>query len=412
MARNLQIDSKRLWESLMEMARIGRTEKGGVCRLALTDLDKQGRDLFRSWCEAAGCTVRVDPMGNMFARRAGRDDTLAPVGTGSHLDTQPTGGKFDGVYGVLAGLEVIRTLNDHGVQTETPVELAVWTNEEGSRFAPAMVGSGVYAGVYDLDYGWSRMDNDGKSLGDELERIDYKGDAPLGHPFSAFFEVHIEQGPILENAGRTIGVVSGVQGIRWFDIELFGAESHAGPTPMGLRHDALLGAARMVIAINKIALDHAPDGRATVGELHVVPGSRNTVAGHVKLTVDTRHPESDALQAMDRTLKSHVAEIAADAGIEAQVTDISNSAPVVFDERCVDAVRRGAELMGYPAMDVVSGAGHDSVYISRIAPTGMIFIPCENGISHNEIENATQEDIEAGCNVLLHSMLDRAEQRS
>lgn len=411
MARNIQINSERLWASLMEMAGIGATEKGGVCRLALTDLDKQGRELFKSWCEAAGCTVRVDPMGNMFARRGGRDDALAPVGTGSHLDTQPTGGKFDGVYGVLAGLEVIRTLNDHGIETETPVELAVWTNEEGSRFAPAMVGSGVYAGVYELDYAWSRLDNDGKSLGEELERIGYKGDAALGNPFSAFFEVHIEQGPILENARRTIGVVSGVQGIRWFDIELFGSESHAGPTPMELRHDALLGAARMVVAINQIALEHAPDGRGTVGELHVLPGSRNTVAGHVKLTVDMRHPKSSALEEMERLLKSRVEKIAGDTGIDARVTDISTSEPVVFDEQCVEAVRKGAELMGYPAMDVTSGAGHDSVYISRIAPTGMIFIPCEDGISHNEIENATQEDIEAGCNVLLHAMLDRAERR-
>ncbi len=409
MARNIQIDSGRLWKSLMEMARIGATEKGGVCRLALTDLDKRGRDLFKSWCEDAGCTVRVDPMGNVFARRPGRDNTRAPVGTGSHLDTQPTGGKFDGVYGVLAGLEVIRTLNDHAIETETPVELAVWTNEEGSRFAPAMVGSGVYAGVFDLDYAWSRVDKDGKSLGEELERIDYRGDAPLGSPFSAFFEVHIEQGPILENAGRTIGVVSGVQGIRWFDIEVLGAESHAGPTPMELRRDALLGAAKMVVAVNQIALDHAPAGRATVGELHVLPGSRNTVAGHVKLTVDTRHPESAALQAMERTLKTRVAEIADKAGLKADVTDISASAPVSFDPQCVESVRKGAEIMGYPSMEVVSGAGHDSVYISRIAPTGMVFIPCENGISHNEIENASQQDIEAGCNVLLHAMLDRAE---
>ncbi|MCP5151071.1 MAG: Zn-dependent hydrolase [Ectothiorhodospiraceae bacterium] len=406
--RNLRVDGDRLWASLMEMARIGATEKGGVCRVALTDLDRQGRDLFRRWCEEAGCTVRVDPMGNMFARRPGRDPSRDPVGTGSHLDSQPTGGKFDGVYGVLAGLEVVRTLNDRGIETEAPVELCVWTNEEGARFPPAMVGSGVFAGVFSLDYGHSRADHDGKTQGEELARIGYLGDAPLGHAFGAYFEAHIEQGPILENAGKTIGIVTGAQGTRWYDVILTGAESHAGPTPMELRRDAMAGAGEILAALYRIALDRPPHGRATVGEFRLHPGSRNTVPGRIEFSVDLRHPDGPTLESMDADLKALVARVAAARGLEHEVVDIWLSPPVAFDAGCVDAVRKGAAALGHEAMEVVSGAGHDSVYLSRVAPTGMVFIPCEGGISHNEVENATPADVTAGCDVLLHAMLDRA----
>ncbi|MDH3690866.1 MAG: Zn-dependent hydrolase [Gammaproteobacteria bacterium] len=410
MKRNLHIDGSRLWDSLMEMARIGATKKGGVCRLALTDLDKQGRDLFKSWCEAAGCTVTVDPMGNMFARRSGKNNELPPVATGSHLDSQPTGGKFDGVYGVLAGLEVLRTLNDHAIETETPVEVVVWTNEEGARFPPAMVGSGVFAGVFDLDYGWSRRDHDDNCIGDELERIGYKGDAPLGqHPFSSFFEVHIEQGPILENEHKTIGIVTGVQGMRWYDIKLIGEEAHAGPTPMELRQDALACASHLLPQIYDLAISRSPHGRATIGEFRVYPGSRNTVPGTVEFTVDIRHPDADQLKSLDQGLRAVTEATATQRGLEYELTAVWESRPVAFDGDCIDAVRKGAEIMEYSAKEIVSGAGHDSVYVSRVAPTGMIFIPCENGISHNEIENATPEDIEAGANVLLHAILERAE---
>jgi len=291
MTTNIRIDGERLWNSLMELAKIGATEKGGVCRLALTDLDRQARDLFRRWCEEAGCTVNVDKMGNMFARRPGRDNTLPPVMTGSHIDSQPTGGKFDGAYGIMAGLEVLRTLKDFNYETQRPIEVAVWTNEEGSRFAPAMVASGFFSGVFDLDYGLSRTDTDGKSMGEELARIGYAGsEAAGGRPVAAFFEAHIEQGPILEAEKKTIGVVNGAQGQRWYEVVLTGQEAHAGPTPMRRRKDALVGASRLVTAVNKIGLDNQPYACATVGMMQVSPNSRNTIPGKVFFTIDFRHP--------------------------------------------------------------------------------------------------------------------------
>jgi len=406
---NIAINKERLWESLMEMAKIGATAKGGNCRLALTDLDKQGRDLFVRWCTEAGCTVSVDRMGNIFARRPGRDPKLDPVVTGSHLDTQPTGGKFDGVFGVLAGLEVIRTLNDSGFETDAPVEVSVWTNEEGSRFAPAMTASGVFAGVFTEEFGHTRADPDGKTLGDELKRIGYLGDQPCGgRPFRAFFETHIEQGPILEAEKRTIGVVTGAQGQRWFEVTVTGQESHAGTTPMNRRKDALLGAARMVDKINAIALAHAPYAVSTVGVLRAMPGSRNTIPGSVFFTVDMRHPDDKALSAMAASLQAALEAVSGDIGLQYECKEIWYSRPVVFDKDCVDAVRRAAGECGFENMEIVSGAGHDACYISRVAPTGMVFVPCADGISHNEVESATPEDLAAGCNVLLRAMLERA----
>ncbi|HYM32214.1 MAG TPA: Zn-dependent hydrolase [Candidatus Cybelea sp.] len=407
--KNLRINGERLWESLMEMAKIGATQKGGVCRLALTDLDRQGRDLFVRWAKEAGCTISVDRMGNIFARRPGKDNSLPPVGTGSHLDSQPTGGKFDGVYGVLAGLEVIRTLNDHNYETAAPVEVVVWTNEEGSRFAPAMVASGVFAGVFTEEYGLSRKDLDGKSMGEELRRIGYAGDVPVGgRSFGAFFETHIEQGPILEAEKKTIGVVSGAQGQRWYEVNVTGQEAHAGPTPMKRRKDALLGASRMVHEVNRIGLAHQPYACATVGLMQVSPNSRNTIPGKVFFTIDFRHPEDATLSRMDAEMRESAQRIAREIGLDMQVEQIWYSPPVKFDAKCVDAVRKGAEQLGLPSMSIVSGAGHDSCYIARVAPTGMVFVPCEDGISHNEVENATPSDIAAGCDVLLHAMIERA----
>jgi beta-ureidopropionase / N-carbamoyl-L-amino-acid hydrolase len=406
---NLHINGDRLWQSLMELARIGATPKGGVCRLALTDLDREGRDLFVRWCEEAGCTVRVDAMGNIFARRPGRNDDLPPILTGSHLDSQPTGGKFDGAYGVLAGLEVIRTLNDLDYRTEAPIEVVAWTNEEGSRFPPAMIGSGVFAGVFDLDYGHSRQDPDGKTIGEELRRIGYAGDTPVGQrPVGAYFEAHIEQGPVLEAEEKTIGVVTGAQGQRWYEITVTGQEAHAGPTPMARRRDALVGAARMVEVVNRIGFEFQPDACATVGMLTVSPNSRNVIPGQVWFTVDFRHPEDDRLAGMDATLRDACTKIAEQTGLDLQLEQIWQFDATPFDEDCVAAVRRGAEQGGYRHRDIVSGAGHDAVYMAKVAPTGMIFVPCENGISHNEIENATPEDLAAGCQVLLQAMLERA----
>ncbi|HTY69773.1 MAG TPA: Zn-dependent hydrolase [Alphaproteobacteria bacterium] len=406
--QNLQIDRERLWRSLMEMARIGATPKGGCKRLALSDLDKEGRDLFVKWCKEAGCTVTVDRMGNIFARRPGRKNDEPPVVTGSHLDTQPTGGKFDGVYGVLAGLEIIRTLNDSGYETDVPIEVAVWTNEEGSRFAPAMTASGVFGGVFTEEYGHSRKDLDGKTIREELERIGYLGDQPVGgRKFRAFFEAHIEQGPILEAERKTVGVVLGIQGMKWFEVTLTGRESHAGTTPMNRRADAMLACARVVDRVNRIALDFAP-GVSTVGLVQVSPNSRNTIPGTVFFTVDLRHPRDEVLAKMKARFEAELAEVCGGLGVAVECKEIWNSPAIHYHDDCIAAVRKAAQDAGYPHMDIVSGAGHDAGYVNRVAPAGMVFVPCENGISHNEIESATPDDLAAGCNVLMRAMLSLA----
>ncbi|EJO30199.1 Zn-dependent hydrolase [Achromobacter marplatensis] len=409
---DLRVDGARLWQSLMDLARIGGTEKGGVCRLALTDLDRQGRDLFVNWAMDAGCEVRVDAIGNIFARRPGRDNRLPVVMTGSHIDTQPTGGKFDGNYGVLAGLEVLRTLNDAGVQTEAPLELAVWTNEEGSRFVPVMMGSGVYAGAFTLEHALSQQDRDGVSVRQALSDIRYDGDAavPPAQPdgVGAYFEAHIEQGPVLEAADTVIGVVTAALGQRWYDVVLTGVEAHAGPTPMPLRRDALLAASDLVLAVNEIALAHAPDARGTVGWMDVFPNSRNVIPGRVRMTVDLRAADDATLSAMDAALRAAVDTAAGARGVAAQVEQVVYFAPQPFAPALVDSVREGAKSLSLSAMDVVSGAGHDAVYLARVAPAAMIFVPCKDGISHNEIEDARPEHLEAGCNVLLRAMLAQA----
>ena len=406
---NLRVNGERLLSSIMEMASIGATPKGGVNRQALTDGDRTVRKLFRDWCVAEGCTVVVDVMGNQFARREGCEEGTAPVAMASHLDSQPTGGKYDGAYGVLAGLEVVRTLNEADVRTRAPLEVVSWTNEEGARFPPAMIGSGVYAGVFDLEYGWSRADREGTTIGQELDRIGYKGPVRVGeHPLGACFELHIEQGPVLEAEGVTIGIVTGVQGIAWYDLVLRGEEAHAGPTPMEQRRDALAGAAALLPEIYGLALDRGPFGRATVGELHTTTGSRNTVPAEVAFTVDIRHPDARELAAMDVALRDAARATCEVRGLNSEVERIWCSAPVAFDQGCVDAVRQAAATIGCSAMEIVSGAGHDAVYVSTVAPTSMIFVPCERGISHNEAEHAEPADLEAGANVLLHSALHTA----
>lgn len=393
----------------MEMAKIGATEKGGNCRLALTDEDKQARDLFVSWCREAGCGIRVDKMGNIFARREGSDPSLPPVMMGSHLDTQPTGGRFDGVYGVLAGLEVIRSLDDLDIQTKHPVEASVWTNEEGSRFAPAMISSGVFAKVFELDFGLSRSDADGKTIGEELRRIGYAGPDEVGdRAVHAFFEVHIEQGPILEEEGKPIGVVTAGQGQRWYELSFTGVESHAGPTPMGRRKDALLGSARVIELVNKIGLDNAPLACATVGMVNVYPNSRNVIPGRVFLTIDIRHPDDEVLKSMNDAVRTGIDEIAKNIGLQSELEQIFYYAPVPFDDSCVQAVREAAKDCGYEHQDIVAGAGHDACYLSKVAPSSMVFVPCVDGISHNEVEDAKPEWITAGGNVLLGAVLAKA----
>lgn len=410
MSETLTINGLRLWETLMEMAKIGATAKGGCNRQALTDDDKQGRDLFRDWCVSAGCTVRVDEMGNMFARRAGVDNTLPPVIAGSHLDTQPTGGKFDGVYGVLAALEVIRSLNDAGIETRHPVEAVVWTNEEGARFAPAMIGSGVWSGEFDIEYGHSRMDKQGNSLGAELKRIAYLGDSPCkAFEVKAAFEVHIEQGPILEKEDLQIGVLTGVQGMRWYDLVINGQACHAGPTPMEMRRDPFMGLHRISSKLYKLIESHAPWGRITFGDIKAEPGSRNTVPEKLILSIDLRHPDEEVLESIDQEMRSIVDEECGLLDLDGTVNNEWLSPSVKFNPDCITAVQNAADKLNYTNQTMVSGAGHDSVYVSRVVPTSMIFIPCEGGLSHNEAENVTKEDIEAGCNVLLHAMMDRAQ---
>ncbi|WP_160061075.1 Zn-dependent hydrolase [Psychromonas sp. L1A2] len=404
----LKINSDRLWDSLMEMAKIGGTVKGGCCRLALTDLDKQGRELYIKWAEEAGCTVKVDAIGNIMCTRPGEDMSLPPVGTGSHLDTQPTGGKFDGVYGVLSGLEVVRSMNDQGIKTKHPIEISVWTNEEGSRFAPAMMGSGVVSGRFTLEEILDKTDVDGLRLGDELERIGFAGETPVtGRDFHAFFEAHIEQGPYLEAEEKQVGIVTGGQGQRWYNATFIGRESHAGTTPMHLRNDALIASSQLVLKVEEIAKAHPP-GCGTVGFMQVTPNSRNTIPGSISMSIDLRHPIDGELTLMDKALTEAIAEIEA-TGVSVELDPFWYYEPIHFNTECVSAVRKAAVDLGYSHMDIIAGAGHDACYVSDFAPTSMIFTPCLNGISHNEIESTTQEECEGGCSVLLNAMLTMAE---
>ncbi|NVD99230.1 Zn-dependent hydrolase [Massilia sp. BJB1822] len=405
----LKINGGRLWDSLMALAKIGATEKGGVKRLTLTDLDKQGRDLVTGWARDAGLSITVDQIGNVFMRRDGVNNALPPIMTGSHIDTQPTGGKFDGNYGVLAGLEVVRTLNDRGIRTEAPIEVAFWTNEEGSRFVPVMMGSGVFCGAFTLEHAYAAKDTEGKSVGEELERIGYKGEqVPGQHPIGAYFEAHIEQGPVLEDADKVIGVVPAVMGLSWYDCTVTGMEAHAGPTPMHLRRDAMQVSTRIIQEVVAIANRYPPYGRGTVGMMQVFPNSRNVIPGQVKFSIDLRNVSDALLNTMHEEMLAFVDRTASETGLDIKIERVSYYPPCPFHPDCVGAVRKATEKLGYSTMDVVSGAGHDAIYAARVAPAGMIFVPCKDGISHNEIEDAKAEHLEAGCNVLLHAMLERA----
>ena len=405
----IQVNHQRLWDSLMEMARIGATEKGGCNRQALTDEDKAGRDLFVQWCRDAGCVVTVDEIGNIFARRSGGDPSANSVLIGSHLDTQPTGGKFDGVYGVLAGLEVVRTLNDAGATTDAPIEVAAWTNEEGSRFPSAMLGSAVWSGAVAMEDAAAEADNEGRTVAEELARIGYRGGSPArARPLKAAFELHIEQGPILEAEAKTIGIVTGVQHMSRHRIEIEGQEAHAGPTPMHLRRDPMMALARFLPRLYELATEQGPDGRITFGVVEVSPGSVNTIPGHLTMTADIRHPDATAYEAMTKQFKSIVEADCAVAGLDVRVSSFWEAPGVSFDADCISAVKRAAEAIGYPAREIVSGAGHDSCNIASVAPASMIFIPCKDGLSHNEAEDASPQHVAAGANVLLHAVLDRA----
>ena len=402
-----RINGERLWNSLMDLARIGATPRGGVRRITLTEEDRQGRDQFVRWAKDAGLEVSTDAVGNIFARRTGSDTAAAPVVMGSHLDSQPSGGKFDGAYGVMAGLEVVRTLNERGLRTRAPLEVVSWTNEEGSRYVPVMMGSGVFSGVFQKEQVLEAKDIDGISVREALAGIGYSGEGS-SHPVGAYFEAHIEQGPVLEDTKTTIGVVQGALGQRWFDVVFTGQDSHAGPTPMELRKDALIAASRLVLEVNRIATSTPDYARGTVGHMQVKPNSRNVVPGEVRMTVDLRNARDSTLTRMTQDLEKTVQAIAAQCRVGAELKEVVYFPPCEFTPNLVNSVRTAAENLGLSHRDIVSGAAHDAVYLARVAPTAMIFVPCEGGISHNEIENARPEDLAAGCDVLLQAVLARA----
>jgi N-carbamoyl-L-amino-acid hydrolase len=406
---NQRIDGRRLWDSLMAMAEIGATPKGGVRRLTLTDVDRRGRDRFRAECEAAGLAVRVDAIGNMFARRAGRDPDRLPVLFGSHLDSQPSGGKFDGALGVLAGLEVMRSLNDLGIVTEAPLELVNWTDEEGSRFGHSLMGSGVWAGVFPLDTAYGLADTEGVTVRHALDGIGYRGpETAAAFPADAYFELHIEQGPILEREAKQVGVVTGAQAMVWYDAVVTGQDSHAGTTPPSARKDALVCAARVVDLVDRMMRARGEDGRGTVGQLLVSPNSRNVVPGEVRFSVEFRHPDAAEVDRLDAQFPREAGFIARDCGVTLGLTQLFKIAAQAFDPACVDLVRQGAATLGYSTRDIVSGAGHDAVYVARHVPTAMIFTPCKDGLSHNEAESIEPGEAEAGAQVLLQAVLARA----
>jgi N-carbamoyl-L-amino-acid hydrolase len=407
---NMTINGERLWDTLMEMAKIGPGIAGGSNRQTLTDEDAEGRALFQSWSTAAGLSMGVDQMGNMFARREGTDPDALPVYVGSHLDTQPTGGKYDGVLGVLGGLEVIRTLNDLGIKTRHPIVVVNWTNEEGTRFAPAMLASGVFAGRHTQDWAYARVDAQGKRFGDELERIGWKGAEPVGQrPMKAFFELHIEQGPILEAEGVEIGVVTHGQGLRWVECTITGVESHTGSTPMAMRRNAGRGLALITELVHEIAMRNQPGAVGAIGHVDVYPNSRNIIPGKVVCTVDFRSHILDKLNAMVAELMDRAPAICADIGVEFSAQIVGQFDPPAFDPDCVGAIRDAAVRLGYSHMDIISGAGHDACWINDVAPTAMVMCPCVGGLSHNEAEEISPAWAAAGTNVLFHAVVATAE---
>jgi len=409
-AANMKINGERLWESLMEMAKIGPGVAGGNNRQTLTDEDGEGRALFQKWCEAAGCTMGLDQMGNMFARREGTDPEALPVYVGSHLDTQPTGGKYDGVLGVLGGLEIIRTLNDLDVKTKHPIVVTNWTNEEGTRYAPAMLSSGVFAGMHTQEWAYDREDAEGKKFGDELKRIGWRGEEEVGaRKMHAFFELHIEQGPILEAEDKMIGVVTHGQGLSWTQVTVTGKESHTGSTPMPMRKNAGLGMARMLDLVDQIAWSHKPDAVGAAGHIDVFPNSRNVIPGKVVFTVDFRSPNLETITDMETRFADGAKEIAEEMGLGIELEKVGGFDPVTFNEGCVNAVRSAAERLGYSHRDIISGAGHDACWINRSAPTAMVMCPCVDGLSHNEAEDISIEWATAGADVLLHAVVETAE---
>jgi N-carbamoyl-L-amino-acid hydrolase len=392
------------------MAKIGPGVAGGNNRQTLTDEDGEGRALFQSWCETAGCEMGLDQMGNMFARREGSDPDALPVYVGSHLDTQPTGGKYDGVLGVLGGLEILRSLNDMSIKTRHPIVVTNFTNEEGTRYAPAMLSSGVFAGIHDQKWAYQRVDADGRAFGDELKRIGWCGDEEVGaRKMHAFFELHIEQGPILEADGIDVGVVTHGQGLSWTQVTIIGNDAHTGSTPMPMRRNAGLGMAQVLNLVDEIAWSHKPHAVGAAGHIDVYPNSRNVIPGKVVFTIDFRSPDLSVIQDMEKCLHLGAKKICDELGLDIEFEKVGGFDPVTFDEGCVRAVRDAAERLGYSHRNIISGAGHDACWINKVAPTAMIMCPCIDGLSHNEAEDISKEWSTAGAEVLFHAVVETAE---
>ncbi len=406
----LTVNGERLWETIVASAAIGPGRvPSGLQRLALSDADKEMRDLFVRWCREAGCTVTVDRMGSIFARREGSDPSLPPVLIGSHLDTQIAGGRYDGIVGVLAGLEIIRSLNDAVIRTRRAVEVVDWTNEEGARFYPPMMASAVFGGVRTLEWALGRKDPQGKTVGEELERIGYAGSAPVGgRPVDAYFELHIEQGPILDAKGIPVGVVSGTYEVRGMNVVVRGETAHAGPTLMADRCSAMVGAAMLIVAVNEIGWKYAPEGKSSTSRIEVWPNLPGIISDWAQVTIDVRHPEVTHVDRMVADIRGDMQDCAARAQVEMEITESWQFGSERFDPELMTLIRQSAGRLNVPTLDILSQAGHDAYYVSRVAPTAMIFTPCERGISHNEAEHCTLADLAPGVNVLLHAVLARA----
>lgn len=404
----ININGDRLWGSLMEMAEIGATSGGGSSRLALSQEDIDGRSLFISWCESLGMEISLDAIGNLFAVYPGKQRFLPPIVMGSHLDTQPKGGRFDGVYGVLAALEVVRTLHENHIKLEQDLEIAVWMNEEGARFSPAMLGSEVFIGELALERALAQVDSHGVTVGSALMDMNQQGGREFRRELDSYFELHIEQGPILEDLDKEIGVVTGGQAIFWLDVVVLGKSQHAGTTPMHYRKDAMLGVSDFLLAIERY-VSSIEDGLLTIGELNIPFSSRNTIAGEVNFTLDVRHPETVVLKGIVEHIKRIASEVFSVRNLEVKLTDVWLSPAIPFDAACIGYVQESVQELGLSSIKMISGAGHDAIHLAKHCPTTMIFIACKDGVSHNEAESIELKDSTNGANVLLRSILKRAQ---
>jgi N-carbamoyl-L-amino-acid hydrolase len=407
---DLATNPKRYWATIERSAQIGVGRPGGLARVALSDADREMRDQFVAWCREAGCTVSVDGVGNIFGKRPGKDPAAPPVVIGSHLDTQVNGGRYDGIVGVLAGLEIVRSLNDRKIETKRPIEVVNWTNEEGARFSPPMIAAGAFAGVYPVDWVLDRRDDDGKRLGDELRRIGYAGTAPVGgRKLDSYFELHIEQGPLLDQKRIDVGVVTHGYTAHGFIVEVKGETAHTGPWPMDKRKNALVGAAMLAVAAHEIGWKyHATQGKGTAARIVAWPNKPGILSDWAQFTGDFRHEDRSAADRMFLEFKEAMKSCAQRANVEMKIIDQWTWNAELFDKECIALVRDTAKSLGYASLDLPSQAGHDAYHVARVAPTAMIFSPCRDGITHNNNEHADLERTAPAVNVLANVVLARA----